>query len=351
MLRRLLVSSLLFFSITADADEIHEQLNAAGDAYQKEVAAIEADVVQYFDAKISEYQDQGDLDKTLATQQLKETFLTEGVLPAVPALGSYRQKVKLRFDQATRDYRMAHVRAIESYTRARDVRAAQEVKRALEDFNAAQDEAVLRFPRAGRPTKQRKDEEKPEPDPGDAAVKGAASAGPNEPKATKEAGAPRGRQSPAPRNVTKPYAGGRRAVPNAEQGFTELATQTFVYSTNNGVCTVGEGDKAFDLDFSSCNSDCIYITSDPESIKRVASARGVPSGMPLRFSDFDSTSRVYTIGEKQLFMAENEFGFYLVGRVVDVRSADRGEGADVVMFDYIINQNPGDDRLVAPPVR
>lgn len=139
---------LLAFCAAVEADEIRDALNAATIKFDRDVASIQADVVKYLDEKLLAHQEQGDLDKTLEIQSLKDSFLTEGVLPDVPALRSYRQKVKNRFAQATRDYRIAFVRAIEAYTRGKDLRAAQEVKASLEEFDAAQEEAVIKFPQA-----------------------------------------------------------------------------------------------------------------------------------------------------------------------------------------------------------
>lgn len=155
MLRLLAAPLVLAFLLPAQADEVRESLAAAAMKYEQDIASIQADVVRYYDQKIAECQQQGDLDKTLETQALKDTFVSEGVLPDVPSIRSYRQKVKSRFGQATRDYRIAYVRAIEAYTRGKDLRAAQQVKASLEEFDASQEEAVIRFP----PSEDRKQED------------------------------------------------------------------------------------------------------------------------------------------------------------------------------------------------
>lgn len=155
MLRLLAAPVVLAFLLSARADEVRESLAAAAMKYEQEVASIQADMVTYFDQKIAERQQRGDLDKTLELQALKDTFVSKGMLPDVLSIRSYRQKVKRHFTQATRDYRVAHVRAIEAYTRGQDLRAAQQVKASLEEFDASQEEAVIRFP----PSEDRKRED------------------------------------------------------------------------------------------------------------------------------------------------------------------------------------------------
>jgi hypothetical protein len=149
----------------------------------------------------------------------------------------------------------------------------------------------------------------------------------------------------------KPSKPARKTQARPARGLSPLMTKTFDYSTNNGICNVGEGEQKFGIMFTGCGANSIYVCSDDPSIKRVATARGVLPGAMFRFVDVDSTSRVYTVDEKQVFLAENEFGYYLIGRIVGVRSAGHGEGADIVLFDYVINQTQGDDRLVAPALR
>ena len=90
-------------------------------------------------------------------------------------------------------------------------------------------------------------------------------------------------------------------------------TKTFDYSTNKGICNVGEGEQKFGIMFGDCGANSVYVLSDDPSIKRVAAVRGVLPGAMLRFVDVESTSRAYTVDEKQVFLAENKLGYYLIG--------------------------------------
>jgi hypothetical protein len=135
------------------------------------------------------------------------------------------------------------------------------------------------------------------------------------------------------------------------QKFTPLwKTITFDYSTNNGVCVIDNAEKTFGIKFSGCGEASVYVYKDDPSLARIARVRGVLPGQAFRFSNFDSTSRSYAVAENEMFVAENKNGFYLLGRIVHVRAADRGEGVDSVTFDYTINPE-GFDSFVAPPPR
>lgn len=304
------------------ADEIRDALNEATSRYKESIEEIEAEVVKNLGELINTYQQRGDLDKTLEFQAIEEKFAREGILPDSAALRTIRQKAKLRFSRANSDYRKAFRKAIEAYTRSKDVNAALEIKESLSAFEKSQDEALLIFPRANRPKNEKQSKEE--------IAKNATT----EPTVAEP-----------PRALRKPPTKAQSLKPPAFQ------TKAFEYSTNNGICQVGERERSFNLKFTRASSESIYVYARDPSIRRVAIAQGILPGMKLRFSDFDSTSDVYSVNEKQIFMMENSFGFYICARIVQITDASRGEGVDSITFDYFINDTADDDQFIAPPVR
>ena len=313
---------LLFAALAplASADEIQGRLNTATERYEQAIAAIELEVSEYFSELIDEYQRRGDFEKTVATQELHDKFIAEGVLPDVAALRSIRQKTKLQFSQADRDFRTACRRALKEYTKAKDLRAAHEVQRSLKDFDESRRNSAVVFPRANKPL----------PDPAGG------------PEAAHEPGVAANEDQPKP----------VKTLPKTtKQPGIAFQTAAFDYATNNGNCVIGDGEKAFKIRFSSSDAASVHTYGRDPTIRRIAVARGILPGAKLRFRDFDSSSDVHTVEEKQIFMVENAFGYYLVARIVQVRCASHGEGADTVLFDYLIGETAGDDLLTAPPVR
>jgi len=341
------------------ADEIRDDLRKATESYEAEIAGLEDDVKGYFQSLIDQYQAEGDLEKTLAIKELKEQFMAEGILQDLPAHRSFRQKVKLRYAQINREFRTAHLRAISAYTKSNELAAALEVRRSLDAFEANSDEGVIVFPRADRKVPAAAPQWSPSSEapaigaerPGNAADAMDSAVSSEEISDTLDAVEP----MPGPDETASDVRARRMARARAAQGRAaprvQIQSKTFDYSTNDGVCNVGEGEMKFGLEFSSCGANSIYLYNDDSSVRRVASVRGAWPGAVLRFVDFDSTSRAYEINEKQVFLAENEAGYYMIGRIVRVDNIDRGDAGDLILFDYIINDVKGDDRLIAPPLR
>jgi hypothetical protein len=166
----------------AAGDEVRQKLDEAVEEYGRAVAAIEDDVQKQLGEVFDRYADSGDLEKAQEVAALRNTFATEGLLPDTPLLRTIREKAKVRFSKANSDLRSAYRAAITSYTRDRDLRAAAEIKRLLQEFEKENGPDVLQFPRAERKkSKQREQqqqapveasENKPEPPPGSTAAAG-----------------------------------------------------------------------------------------------------------------------------------------------------------------------------------
>lgn len=128
-------------------------------------------------------------------------------------------------------------------------------------------------------------------------------------------------------------------VPPAVSNFWFQATQgnfCFDYSKNNGVYAVGNDDAIFRLRFSKADDTTIYLYSDDDKIAR---AKNVKKGETIRFGQFDNTSRVYEIHLGELFMARNENGYFMQGRVLSIKDDTRGAEADGVCVQFQIGIN------------
>ena len=113
-------------------------------------------------------------------------------------------------------------------------------------------------------------------------------------------------------------------------------TVSFDYSTNNGLIAVGTGAASFGLMFSKAGDTSIYVYKDHPSIVRIARVKDAQPGDLIRPQDFDSTSRTYTIHEKEIFLVQNQFGHWLQARISEIKDDSRQDDADEVTFEYMI---------------
>lgn len=118
---------------------------------------------------------------------------------------------------------------------------------------------------------------------------------------------------------------------------------TFDYSTHNGTVRIGSGDRQFGIKFSSASNTSIHLYNDGAGTRRIARAKAVRSGENIKFSMFDSSSRSYTIQQGEHFLVENSKGFFLQGRVADIKCETHGADRYEVQFDYQINPAGSDE--------
>jgi len=116
---------------------------------------------------------------------------------------------------------------------------------------------------------------------------------------------------------------------------------TFDYSTNNSIVSVGDGDCRFRISFSKASNTAIYMYTQKHSrktnIKRLARVKGAGAGSILRFENFDSSSDVYQIRLGEHFLAENNKGCFMQGKIISLKDDTRGADHDEVVFDFEIN--------------
>ncbi|WP_339030236.1 PIN domain-containing protein [Bradyrhizobium symbiodeficiens] len=109
----------------------------------------------------------------------------------------------------------------------------------------------------------------------------------------------------------------------------------FDYSTYNGELTLGKGSASVSLRFSKASDTEIHLLIC-RGTAAIARARRIPTGSRISFDDFDSTSSSYRIGLHEVFLAKNQAGFILVGRINAISDDRRGAPKDEVTFTYRI---------------
>jgi len=150
------VSSILASSLEV-GDEVQDRLDTAIAEYESVLAKLESDVQDQLGDLFDRYADDGELEKTQKVATLRETFATEGLLPDIPLLRTIREKARVRFSKANLQLRTAYKKAIAEYTRARDLRAAEEAKKALQEFEKDSGPDRIQFPRAERKKPKQQD--------------------------------------------------------------------------------------------------------------------------------------------------------------------------------------------------
>lgn len=119
---------------------------------------------------------------------------------------------------------------------------------------------------------------------------------------------------------------------------------TFNYSNNNGRYFIGQGDLAFELDFSKSSDWNIQLYNDPNSIKTVAIAKGLNEIKEIKDARiFDSSSRVRRPNVNEIAVLQNSNGFYAAIKILSIKDDTRGYENDEVIFDYIIQSNGSSD--------
>lgn len=110
----------------------------------------------------------------------------------------------------------------------------------------------------------------------------------------------------------------------------------FDYSRQNGIVAIGEGDRRFNLSFSSCSDACVHFYRG-SNVRRIAAVAGVSTGRTIGIESFDTSSHVYSIRVGERALVENNLGYFAQVKVIDVEARSHGGERDRVVFDYQIN--------------
>ncbi len=144
-----------------------------------------------------------------------------------------------------------------------------------------------------------------------------------------------------PFQTAKAFAN-QRFLPNSEK-YVSPATSgkvTFDYSNNNGRYFIGQGELAFELDFTKSSDTCIQLYNDPPGIRTIAIAKGVNHIAEIEDArDFDGSSRARRPQVGQVAVLQNTNGFYAAIKILSVKDDTRSHDEDEVIFDYVIQSN------------
>lgn len=113
----------------------------------------------------------------------------------------------------------------------------------------------------------------------------------------------------------------------------------FDYSTNNGKINILFNSINFELKFSKASNSEIYIYNDGTDIVSIARVKNISPGDNINFESFDSTSRSYSIGLGEYFIAKNAQSYFILGRVLSIKDDKRGDAEDEVCFAYSIDMS------------
>jgi len=112
---------------------------------------------------------------------------------------------------------------------------------------------------------------------------------------------------------------------------------TFDYSNNNGLYTLGIGDKEFTTKWSKAGKRSIHALSDHPSIDCIARCKKyyniglIPN---LDELDFSSRARTPELGDAVVWI--NKFGNVAVTRIESIKDDSRGDSCDELMISYWI---------------
>jgi len=111
----------------------------------------------------------------------------------------------------------------------------------------------------------------------------------------------------------------------------------FDYSTNNGLIAVYLNDIGFELRFSKASNNQIHLYKDGTNLVSLSRLKNVNPGDEVNFEAFDNTSRSYTVGLGEYFIARNNSSYFLLGRILSIKDDSRGDNEDEVCFAYFID--------------
>jgi len=144
-----------------------------------------------------------------------------------------------------------------------------------------------------------------------------------------------------PFQTAKDFAN-QRFLPNNEKYVSPAKSGkvTFDYSNNNGRYFIGQGELAFELDFTKSSDICIQLYNDPTGIRTIAIAKGVKNITEIEDArNFDGSSRARRPQVGQVTVLQNTNGFYAAIKILSVKDDTRGHPEDEVVFSYVIQSN------------
>jgi hypothetical protein len=125
-----------------------------------------------------------------------------------------------------------------------------------------------------------------------------------------------------------------------------LGKRSFDYSTNDGMIEVSGKGTSFTLRFSKASDTAIHLYRDGTNLTHIGRIKVARFGQRIRVNSIDTTSHTYTIRTGEYFLARNEEGRLLAGKILKISDDARGADQDEVVFTYSIN-SAGEDSVAA----
>lgn len=120
---------------------------------------------------------------------------------------------------------------------------------------------------------------------------------------------------------------------------------SFDYSTSDGQTSVLNSGISVDLRFAKASKERIHLYRSGSTV-RIARVKNAEAGTAVFIDSYDTSSRSYAIEVGEVFIAENDQGEILVGRITGIMDDTRGDDGDRVEFLYSTFRK--DETPVAP---
>ena len=114
---------------------------------------------------------------------------------------------------------------------------------------------------------------------------------------------------------------------------------TFDYSSNDGLYTIGEGDREFTTKWTKASNTSIHAYNDHSSIDKIArlkSSADIDELPPIESLDFTSRTRTPVVGDSIIWI--NDCGHIAITKVDAIKDDSRGDTHDELTFSYVIYQ-------------
>lgn len=127
-------------------------------------------------------------------------------------------------------------------------------------------------------------------------------------------------------------------VPGPEK-YTSAASSgsvCFDYSNNDGTFVIGCGKHAFETKWTKASDISIHAYNDSPTIKGIALSLDVKEIREITdASSYDFSSRVRTVQEGEILVAQNINGYYAAIKITDVKDRTRSDSADELSFEVL----------------
>jgi hypothetical protein len=120
-------------------------------------------------------------------------------------------------------------------------------------------------------------------------------------------------------------------------------TASFNYSHHDGFYRLGEGNYEFLSHWSKASDSSIHCYRDGTNVSVALAPKGTALNQITEASLLHFDSRVQTPQRNQIVVLENHVGRYAAIRIIKIQDDSRNDPEDLLVFDYWILQDGGED--------